>query len=280
MPIKIKRSEGFPIRIEEQFLRSMDKYLKLIDDEVKKALKGNIDTRIRYRDGIKEIMAKLFNFTRNFEKSPAQKFIEQTITNIYKSVNNFSRSFTLKSLKKGLSKQEGTEKLADVIELPPVDDTDLEGIIHKNVELIKTAGKEYMSKIETLIQQNITEARTQKDLTDLLEKKTKAERSQARFWASDQLGKVYSELNRKNQKSAGFNKYIWRTQRDQRVRDSHIVMEGTVQDYDQAPIVEGRPLHPGDDYNCRCYAEPVIDDTQGDESPADRIAALLQARKK
>jgi SPP1 gp7 family putative phage head morphogenesis protein len=47
--------------------------------------------------------------------------------------------------------------------------------------------------------------------------------------------------------------YIWRTVRDNHVRSQHAAREGKVFSWNKAP--EGG--HPGEDYNCRCWAEPA-----------------------
>lgn len=48
--------------------------------------------------------------------------------------------------------------------------------------------------------------------------------------------------------------YIWRTRRDGKVRSSHAEREGQVFSWDDPP--EGG--HPGEDYGCRCTAEPYL----------------------
>ena len=48
--------------------------------------------------------------------------------------------------------------------------------------------------------------------------------------------------------------YIWRTQADRRVRKEHAKLDGRVFSIQSPPHV-GRP---GEDYNCRCYAEHMI----------------------
>lgn len=49
--------------------------------------------------------------------------------------------------------------------------------------------------------------------------------------------------------------YIWRTQDDGKVRDSHAAND------DQIFLWNNRPAtgHPGEDFNCRCWAEPIGD---------------------
>lgn len=48
--------------------------------------------------------------------------------------------------------------------------------------------------------------------------------------------------------------YIWRTVGDKDVRDSHALRAGRQFSWDNPP--EGG--HPGEDYGCRCWAEPIV----------------------
>ena len=50
------------------------------------------------------------------------------------------------------------------------------------------------------------------------------------------------------------NYYVWRTMQDEKVRPEHAEREGEVFCWDEEP--EGG--HPGEDYNCRCWAEPYV----------------------
>lgn len=52
--------------------------------------------------------------------------------------------------------------------------------------------------------------------------------------------------------------YIWRTQGDGRVKPSHAANDGRVFAWDGPPPAG----HPGEDYGCRCWAEPYVPDTQ------------------
>jgi len=54
--------------------------------------------------------------------------------------------------------------------------------------------------------------------------------------------------------------YIWRTQGDNKVRASHAANDGKIFAWDDPPPTG----HPGEDYGCRCWAEPYAPDT--DES--------------
>ncbi len=69
-------------------------------------------------------------------------------------------------------------------------------------------------------------------------------------------------------------KYIWRTQRDGKVRDSHRKNEGKVFSWDDPPATG----HPGEDYGCRCIAEPYEDERKEFVSHELDIPASLGRR--
>lgn len=52
--------------------------------------------------------------------------------------------------------------------------------------------------------------------------------------------------------------YIWRSRRDRHTRPTHRARDGQVFSWDNPP--DGG--HPGEDYNCRCRAEPYLGDGQ------------------
>lgn len=61
-------------------------------------------------------------------------------------------------------------------------------------------------------------------------------------------------LNELAQRHLGIEQYIWRSRGDENVRDQHKDNHNEVFDWDSPP----NGLHPGQDYNCRCVAEPYI----------------------
>ena len=83
--------------------------------------------------------------------------------------------------------------------------------------------------------------------------------SRAELIARDQVAKLNGELTQSRQKDAGVDKYIWRTVGDERVRDSHMEVDGQTFSWDQPPT-ETDGNHPGEDYQCRCWAEPILPD--------------------
>ncbi len=61
-------------------------------------------------------------------------------------------------------------------------------------------------------------------------------------------------INQLRQEDLGIDAYIWRSQDDAKVRDLHAGYDDQIFRWDTPP--EGG--HPGEAYNCRCYAEPIL----------------------
>lgn len=94
-----------------------------------------------------------------------------------------------------------------------------------------------------------------------IEEATGASESHARLLARDQTLKLYSQVTQERHQAAGVTEYVWRSSRDERVRERHKALDGTRQKYSDPPVVDeatGRRAHPGDDFQCRCTADPVL----------------------
>ncbi|MEI4197429.1 phage minor head protein [Roseovarius sp. E0-M6] len=70
-------------------------------------------------------------------------------------------------------------------------------------------------------------------------------------------------INQLRQEDLGIEWYIWRSQDDAKVRDSHAEYDDQVFRWDDPPAGG----HPGEAHNCRCYAEPI--------APAPQINVIL-----
>ena len=72
-------------------------------------------------------------------------------------------------------------------------------------------------------------------------------------------------INQLRQEDLGIEQYIWRSQDDAKVPDSHAAYDDRVFRWADPP--EGG--HPGEAYNCRCNAEPVLPGVQSNVVLAD-----------
>lgn len=134
--------------------------------------------------------------------------------------------------------------------------------IRKSTDLIK-ATEDVRRRVERILSDPLTSGRSVDDIRKLLEEQAGYARSRAEFTARDQTLKLYGRIQEERQTAAGFTKYVWTTSLDERVREDHAKLDGTVQSWDDPPIVDtrtGRRGHPGFDFQCRCSAVPYADD--------------------
>lgn len=96
-----------------------------------------------------------------------------------------------------------------------------------------------------------------KDLMAYIDPLKGTVRNRARLIARDQISKLNSQLNQLRQNELGVTRYIWRSALDEKVRDSHRANDGKTFSWDDPPSETGNP---GDDIQCRCWAEPVLSD--------------------
>lgn len=144
--------------------------------------------------------------------------------------------------------------------------------ISANVQLIKSIPQSYLDKVQMIITQEGTKGRSGKSLIKQIQEVYPVTESKARFIARDQTAKLNGDISRQRQTSAGIRGYRWRTVGDNAVRESHKERNGKF--YAWHPDDVGKKLedgsvmldpetddigNPGDDYQCRCIAEPVIE---------------------
>ena len=77
-------------------------------------------------------------------------------------------------------------------------------------------------------------------------------------------------INQLRQEDLGIEAYIWRSQDDAKVRDSHAEYDDQVFRWDDPPAGG----HPGEAHNCRCYAEPIAPAPQSNVVLADSDGSI------
>ena len=155
--------------------------------------------------------------------------------------------------------------------------------------LIKTVPQQYIGEVAQAVVDNLMGRPFKGGDTSLLgriESVGKVAQSRAKLIARDQTSKLIGSVNRARQESIGLDTYIWRTVKDRRVvglpggtypegnsvHGNHHIMEGkwcqwadpTLYSTDRGKTWIKRTdempkTHPGQDIQCRCHADPVID---------------------
>lgn len=130
----------------------------------------------------------------------------------------------------------------------------------ENIRLVENAGRAYAASVRKVFEDPAAPTRRVEDLkADLLARGDVSE-SRAELIARDQVLKLNGAITKARQENAGIVEYEWSTSLDERVRESHRALEGKIFRWDNPPPETG---HPGEDFQCRCVAIPVLTGDQG-----------------
>ncbi len=160
---------------------------------------------------------------------------------------------------------EAAKKVGELIGIPPVSapaaSAALEGFRRENVELIESLPRRLFDDLEQLLNDNIDVPVA--DLADDIARRFEVSDSRAALIARDQVLKFNGQITQLQHDEAGITRYTWSTSKDERVRDGHEHLEGKEFSYDSPPVVDektGRRANPGQDFQCRCVALPILPD--------------------
>ena len=140
-------------------------------------------------------------------------------------------------------------------------------LIAQNSKLIGTLPEDVAAQVTAYIAKEQQKGRRAseiaQEITRLFPEKTKA---RAELIARTEVSKASTALTQTRSEMLGLGWYVWRTSEDQRVRDSHELMEGVVVAWRNPPSPEALNhernygyYHAGNTFNCRCYPEPLVE---------------------
>lgn len=142
----------------------------------------------------------------------------------------------------------------------------------QNVNLVTKLSHDVAGNVQDTIVRGFRQGRRHeqisKELFDIDKGVFKTAETRAKLIARDQVSKFNGQLTMSRQKEVGITRYTWVTAGDERVRASHRIMNDRVCRWDDASVYwdgeswvgrDGVEEHPGQDIQCRCYAEPVFD---------------------
>lgn len=130
-------------------------------------------------------------------------------------------------------------------------------VVELSVEVMNTLRRQVMDTVSQAARNNSSPA----ELRKLVKKLFESAKAKAIQLSDNATGNLFGELVKTIQTSAGIRRYRWNTQADERVRLDHALLHETIQRWDKPPIVHrmsGRRAHPGLDYQCRCFAVPLL----------------------
>lgn len=189
---------------------------------------------------------------RSFEQKLREAAAKQPKAATARKAMNATANFNKTQRNKVVHAAIGVDVFAAEPWLAPAMDAAVAG----NVSLITRMEENVIGEIGELVSRAGRGGIRAEDLAEQILKRFDVSESRAQLIARDQVSKFNGELTAIRQRQLGVSKYTWRTSMDERVRDTHH-KEGNVYAWNDPPADTG---HPGEDIQCRCYAEPNFDD--------------------
>jgi len=132
----------------------------------------------------------------------------------------------------------------------------IRGFIRENIQLITSIHEDLLFEVDGIISRGARQGLRASTMAEQIEERFGVTERRAQLIARDQTASLNGDLNQARQQALGVESYIWRTSMDERVRPEHAVREGEQFRWDDPP----EDGHPGQPINCRCTAEPVLDE--------------------
>lgn len=132
----------------------------------------------------------------------------------------------------------------------------------ENAELaIKGFAKERIPALRRMVEESAVEGFRASGLTSMIQAEIGIGRRRAAFIARQETSLFVSKYKEQKYRGMGCVRYRWLTSNDERVRKDHQALNNKIFSYDDPPIVNrstGNRANPGEDFNCRCVASPVL----------------------
>ena len=267
---------AYPHGIENEYYRKLKGFYKPLTDYVKKYISENLEPLLRgdsneirldaipgdsYRKMIYNLENWLSIYMPDISNTPETPNNNVILTSLGKTADEamaFGEKEFSKMLKKGIN--------VDVPTTAPWWNDMKASWAEDNYTLIVSNARKYVDQINVLSEQAIVNGMSPQKLMQEIQKATVGlSEKHCKLLARDQMGKLNGQITQAQMEEVGLEMYVWSTSADDRVRDSHAVMEGLLCRWDDASVYSpdngktwvARPadavdLHPGQDIQCRC----------------------------
>lgn len=128
---------------------------------------------------------------------------------------------------------------------------------------IKKFSAETIAELRAEVEANALAGYRFDHLVDRIQNRFDVSHSKAEFLARQETSIYVSKHRQTRFAESGVTQYVWRTAGGPRVREDHRKLNGRTFSYKNPPIVDeatGRRANAGEDFNCRCVADPVLPD--------------------
>ncbi|WP_061216049.1 phage minor head protein [Leptospira santarosai] len=273
-----------PIQLEQQyasfFLSDFDRFVKSFLTVLKNSSDSNFSENLeRFKRSLPEPDRQKERFEHQFQLAKTWA-IDKTNAAISKKIEKQYGATVATKLLSNLtpalsqsrqSAKDATDPVFPTITISNATSERIQGLVNEyvrtNLGLSRNIKDEYFEKTQNRIFSGIRQGSSfQTIVDDIVKNGGGVTRSKAEFWARDQMSRFFGTATMLHQTGAGIPGYIWRCTHF-RTRDQHLKLDNTFHRWDKRPKIlygtKTTECHPGDDWCCRCWADPSFGGEDG-----------------
>jgi SPP1 gp7 family putative phage head morphogenesis protein len=279
--LKLKKNPRIldPKRVEREYQRALRKLVQRARDIINNRIISQLPTLVSLNDLLSTKLDSyrldqtpeelLRDLIRSTQRELEIQLSESEIEAIAREYAGQADLHNKKQLSKVFASTLGVDLVAD----NPAIDKAIRGFIIQNTDFITNVNQEFLRETQRVITTGFRQGLRAEEISKQLigtgkfqgqVSRFKKAKTRANLIARDQISKLNGKLNEERQKAVGINKFVWVTALDERVRTDHR-LDGEIFNWNSPISKNGRVkpnggLNPGEDINCRCYADPVFED--------------------
>lgn len=274
-----------PIQLRKKFQIHLARFVKNVNDKISEWLIDQLEqlqqqlsfetsnqfnnTTVDRSDDFNDEVSRIMQNLRNFADNAADD-AQDDLNSVAQDVSEWNRNQIARSLKKVIGVDVFSQQSLDSEFL----NTMLKSWVIENTDLIKSIHQEQLRRVSNIVYRGFRQGDDHRAIAKTIREQFGKTENRARFIARDQVSKLNGQLTEQRNRKLNIHKYIWRTSEDERVRESHKVMNGKECRWDDNTLyrnqgedtwrkrssIGGVEEAPGQDYQCRCDAIPVLED--------------------
>lgn len=245
------------------YVRDMRRYANdTLISELERLAQQRDATRL---DAWDEDLDKLVEATRAFGRRRSQRVIDELKALAERTVD-FNRQRFNQAVRAVLGVDIFTSVDGQALQIA------MRSWIRENTALIVNVNEQTMTEIGGLAQRAMRGGEGHRQIAKEIRRRFRMTEARAKLIARDQISKLNGQITQQRNEALGVERYIWSTSEDERVRESHRVMNGKLCRWDDASVYSddggrtwnsrsslgGYVGHPGSDFQCRCVSSPDL----------------------
>lgn len=273
--LKSRWVPAYPYSAEREYRRIWRAYIDVVNKCVKKNMpeiirlyKEDLGGRSR-KDGMLDFMVFMHDRLSRMSSEIYAAISNFDLRNKIEKISRIVQRRAIYEWKRAVKKTFGIDVEEKYYRSVPYEQT-IQKWLADNISYMGSVTAKFLFDIERIIREGYRNSTAVDSVRSGIQKKQMSIRGKTLFIVRDQVSSLNGKLTRMIQEDSGVTRYVWLSERDDRVRDSHREFDGNIYSWDNPPedwnmtkksgiVYTGERYNPGEAPGCRCCGIPVFD---------------------